>query len=259
MNNEDIAYLRQRAQQSGYNADDMLRVINYESSGREGVWGGKNNGYYGLIQFGGPERAKYHIDTQHPNARQQIDGFFQFLHDRGFRPGMSLLDMYSTVNAGSPGHYNASDGNGNVRSHVARMMNMSPLGATMGNAVASNTTTPTAEGDTSTRRVREPIPDPGDTVIQEAGEGGGGGGGVSPGSNETNFAAAPPLQVDPNGFPITDTGIADIQKRLAMKAQTDQTGATTPIGEVSPLGKIFDVNAIANVGRAAQQQNRNVA
>jgi hypothetical protein len=258
MNNEDIAYLRQGAQQRGYNADDMLRVINYESSGREGVWGGKNNGYYGLIQFGGPERAKYHIDTQHPNAHNQIDGFFQFLNDRGFRPGMSLLDMYSTVNAGSPGHYNASDGNGNVRSHVARMMHMSPLGATMGNAVASNGAPTDGNVPIPPRRDREALEL---APIPEAGEsgGGGGGGGVTPGSNETNFAAAGPLQVDPNGFPTTDAGIADIARRLASKAQTDQMGTTTPIGDVSPVGKIFDVNAIANIGRAGQLQNRNIA
>ena len=34
---------------------------------------------------------------------------------------MGLLDMYSTVLAGSPGHYNAKDMNGSVLSHVANM------------------------------------------------------------------------------------------------------------------------------------------
>jgi len=44
-----------------------------------------------------------------------------FLNARGFKPGMGLLDLYSTVNAGSPGRYKASDGNGTVESHVAAM------------------------------------------------------------------------------------------------------------------------------------------
>jgi hypothetical protein len=117
----DIAYLRQRAADKGYNADDLMKVINYESSGRPDVWGGKNNQYYGLLQFGPEERKQFGVDTAHPSATNQIDAAFKFLDARGFKPGMGLLDLYSTVNAGSPGHYKASDGNGTVASHVAAM------------------------------------------------------------------------------------------------------------------------------------------
>ncbi|NBX51155.1 hypothetical protein EBT25_14815 [bacterium] len=35
---------------------------------------------------------------------------------------MGLMDMYSTVLAGSPGHYGRSDGNGTVAQHVANMV-----------------------------------------------------------------------------------------------------------------------------------------
>lgn len=122
---EDLAYLRQAAARYGYtpeNAADLQRVINYESSGRPDVWGGKGGKYYGLLQFGGPERAKYGVDTVHPSAQNQIDAAFRFLGDRGFKPGMGLLDLYSTINAGSPGHYNASDRPGmTVAKHVAAM------------------------------------------------------------------------------------------------------------------------------------------
>lgn len=124
MTPEDIAYLRAQAQARGYNADDLLKAIQYESSGRPTAWGGKNNNYFGLIQFGPNERKTYGVDTVHPNARNQIDAAMRFLGDRGFKPGMPLLDLYSTINAGSPGHYKASDGNGTVASHVAKMSGM---------------------------------------------------------------------------------------------------------------------------------------
>ncbi|MGI9192583.1 MAG: hypothetical protein ACR2IL_10730 [Chitinophagaceae bacterium] len=119
---EDVAYLRQQAAAQGYNADHALKVFNYESSGRPDVWGGKGNAYFGLFQAGAPERKQFGVDTAHPSARNQIDAFGKFLAARGYKPGMSLLDMYSTVNAGSPGHYSASDGNGTVQSHVAKML-----------------------------------------------------------------------------------------------------------------------------------------
>jgi hypothetical protein len=127
LTSNDISYLRQKASEKGYNADDLLKVINYESSGRPDVWGGKNDQYYGLIQFGPNERKQFGIDTVHPSATNQIDGAFKFLEARGFKPGMGLPDMYSTVNAGSPGHYKAYDGNGTVMSHVAAMQGMKPV------------------------------------------------------------------------------------------------------------------------------------
>ena len=135
----DIAYLRQRAADKGYNADDLMKVINYESSGRPDVWGGKNNQYYGLIQFGPEERKQFGVDTAHPSATNQIDAAFKFLDARGFKPGMGLLDLYSTINAGSPGHYKASDGNGTVASHVAAMQGKA-VGEPMNIAPAVNPT-----------------------------------------------------------------------------------------------------------------------
>jgi hypothetical protein len=124
---DDLAYLRQAAERDHYNADDALKVFSYESSNRPDVWGGKGGKYFGIFQAGPSERAQFGIDTKNPNARNQIDAFGKFLSARGYKPGMSLMDMYSTVNAGSPGHYNASDGNGTVASHVARMSGSNPL------------------------------------------------------------------------------------------------------------------------------------
>jgi hypothetical protein len=127
MTPDEIAYLKAKAQAAGYNADDLLKVINYESSGRPNVWGGKNDQYYGLIQFGPAERKQFGVDTAHPNAQNQIDATMRFLSARGFKPGMGLNDLYSTVLAGSPGHYNRSDGAGTVAQHVARMNGERPM------------------------------------------------------------------------------------------------------------------------------------
>ena len=125
MTPDEIAYLRAQAQAKGYNADDLLRAIQYESSGRPDIWGGKGKDYFGLIQLGPNERKQFGVDTAHPNARNQIDAAFNFLAARGFKPGMGMLDLYSTINAGSPGHYNASDRPGaTVASHVAKMAGM---------------------------------------------------------------------------------------------------------------------------------------
>lgn len=122
---EDIAYLHQAGKAKGFTPEDtngLLDAIRYESSGRPDIWGGKGNKYFGLIQFGPNERAQFGVDTQNPNARNQIDAAYNFLQARGYKPGMGLLDLYSTINAGSPGHYNASDRPGmTVAKHVAAM------------------------------------------------------------------------------------------------------------------------------------------
>ncbi len=129
MTPQEIAYLQAKAKSAGYNSDDLLKVINYESSGRPNAWGGKGGNYYGLIQFGPNERKQFGVDTKNPSALNQIDATMKYLAARGFKPGMGILDLYSTINAGSPGHYAASDGNGTVASHVTRMNGEKPEGS----------------------------------------------------------------------------------------------------------------------------------
>ena len=148
---DDIAYLNQKGASQGYGPDDinnLLKAINYESRGDATRWCGKDNNYFGLIQFGKNERKQFGVDTENPNAQNQIDATFAFLNKRGYKPGMGMLDLYSTINAGSPGHYNASDGNGMVASHVAKMTGMTappvasgiqqPTGGLLANPVAAS-------------------------------------------------------------------------------------------------------------------------
>ncbi len=114
--------IRAAASQLGTTPQDLATVIAYETIGRfsPSIKGGKGNNYLGLIQFGPEERHKYGVFPGQ-SFDEQMGSVVAFLKDRGFRPGMGLLDLYSTINAGSPGRYNASDGHGTVRDHVARM------------------------------------------------------------------------------------------------------------------------------------------
>jgi hypothetical protein len=95
----------------GANPLDLATAISFESGFRPDVWGGSGGRHFGLIQFGPAERAKYGVDTRNPVGSQlgKNGAIARYFRDRGFKPGMSGLDLYSTINAGSPGRYGASD------------------------------------------------------------------------------------------------------------------------------------------------------
>lgn len=148
------------SQRLGVDPVDIATAISYETGGKmsPSLWGGKNNNYLGLIQFGGPERAKYGV-TPNQTAPEQMTAVENFLRDRGVKPGMGLLDIYSTINAGSPGLYNRSDANnggapgtvrdkvtqqmGDHRANALRLLNMTS-GGTLPTSTAPSTTTASA-------------------------------------------------------------------------------------------------------------------
>lgn len=109
------------SKQLGISPVDLLTVISYETGGTFNVnqKGGAGGRYKGLIQFGPEEQRKYGIHDG-MSVGEQMGAVVQFLQDRGFKPGMTIYDLYSTINAGSPGHYNASDAhNGGAPGTVA--------------------------------------------------------------------------------------------------------------------------------------------
>lgn len=112
------------ANEFGLPAEQVAGVFSYETAGTfdPNKMGGKGGRHMGLIQFGPEERKKYGID-KNASPEQWTKAISSYLHDRGFKKGMSLLDFYSTINAGKPGRYNASDGNGTVKSHVGKILN----------------------------------------------------------------------------------------------------------------------------------------
>lgn len=113
--------LRQAAKELGTSPRDLATVISYESGFNPRKWGGKGGNYMGLIQFGPSERAQFGANDQQ-TFKEQMPAVVRYLKSRKFKPGMGLMDLYSTINAGSPGLYDRSDGYGTVRSHTAKMI-----------------------------------------------------------------------------------------------------------------------------------------
>lgn len=129
---QDTAELRDAipaaAKELGVSPEDLATVISYETGGTfsPGIRGGAGNRHIGLIQFGPAEQAMYGANQQQ-SAAEQMRAVVKYLKHRGFRQGMDILDLYSTINAGSPGRYGASDANnggapGTVRDKVNNQM-----------------------------------------------------------------------------------------------------------------------------------------
>jgi hypothetical protein len=119
----DADYLVSAAAKAGIDPLQLATIMQYESGLNPTRWGGKGGNYFGLIQFGPEERKKFGVEPTNTNFNTQTDAAIKFLQSRGFRPGMSWEDMYSTVLAGRPGLLNRADQNGTVSQHVASMQN----------------------------------------------------------------------------------------------------------------------------------------
>lgn len=123
---EAVNTISTTAQRLGIEPRDLAAVMSYETGGtfNPDKWGGKNNNYLGLIQFGPAERKKYGVAPGMTFDDQMI-AVESFLKDRGLKPGMGLPHIYSIINAGSlkngEPRWNASDGNGTVRTHIDRI------------------------------------------------------------------------------------------------------------------------------------------
>lgn len=128
MNRELAQAIVASAKRLGVDPLDLGTAMSYETGGKfdPALWGGKNGNYLGLIQFGPDERKKYGVH-EGQSAGDQVVAAENFLRDRGVKPGMGLPDIYSTINAGSPGRYSASDANnggapGTVMDKVTQQM-----------------------------------------------------------------------------------------------------------------------------------------
>lgn len=126
----------------GMNPLDLATIISYETGGTfdptqagpTTQWGQ----HRGLIQWGEPQAQQYGVDWADPAGSQLgADGAIaRYYQDRGWKPGMGMMDAYSIVNAGAPGRYNASDANnGGAPGTVADKVN-DQMGAHRQNALA---------------------------------------------------------------------------------------------------------------------------
>lgn len=105
------------AQAIGADPLDLATAISYETGGTfNPTKAGPTTQYgqhRGFIQFGEPQARQHGVDWSNPIGSQlgANGAVANYFRSSGFKPGMSGLDLYSTINAGSPGRYNASDAN----------------------------------------------------------------------------------------------------------------------------------------------------
>lgn len=107
--------IKEAAEELGIDPVDLATTISYETGGtfnptQKGPttkWGT----HKGLIQFGEPQAKEHGVRWDDPyNSQLGKDGaVVSYLRSRGVTPGMGLLDLYSTINAGAPGLHSRSD------------------------------------------------------------------------------------------------------------------------------------------------------
>jgi hypothetical protein len=109
------AGIREAAEELGIPAVDLATVIGYETAGTfDPTKAGpvtKYGRHRGLIQFGEPQAQTYGVNWEDPYGSQlgREGAIVKYLRAHGFKNGMDFRDLYSTINAGRPGRYNASD------------------------------------------------------------------------------------------------------------------------------------------------------
>ncbi|HEY6020007.1 MAG TPA: hypothetical protein VIY48_08935, partial [Candidatus Paceibacterota bacterium] len=172
--------ITQTAKNLGIDPVDLATAISYETGGKfsTSMMGGAGGNYMGLIQFGPNERKQYGASPDQSPA-EQMQAVERYLRDRGLKPGMGMLDLYSTINAGRPGLYNRSDAaNGGAPGTVADKVNyqmadhrkaaQALLADYLGNAVADASPQPDASQAIRIRPVSDnppPMPTPAATPV----------------------------------------------------------------------------------------------
>src|SRR4051812_44924943 len=113
-NTELLEAVKRHAPTVGLSPQDLLTIYSYETGGTLDPWQAgprtKWGQHRGLIQWGEPQAKKYGVTRETP-VDAQVAASIQYLQDRGFKPGMGLLEAYSAVNAGgvSPKHQQMRD------------------------------------------------------------------------------------------------------------------------------------------------------
>jgi hypothetical protein len=104
----DKAAIKATADRLGLDPYSFGAILQQESGFRPNVWGGYKKGYYGLIQFGGPERQEAGLDPEKIKSGsytipEQLPAVERWLRGRGFETGMSPQKAYATILGGNPG------------------------------------------------------------------------------------------------------------------------------------------------------------
>jgi hypothetical protein len=111
-NPELVKSVVEESKKYGLDPAHVLTAMSYETGGTFDPWKAgpttRWGQHRGLIQWGEPQRSQYGVDQNTP-VGDQVKATFQYLKDRGVRPGAGLMDIYSAINAGRVGRNNASD------------------------------------------------------------------------------------------------------------------------------------------------------
>jgi hypothetical protein len=113
----DKAAIKATADRLGLDPYSFGAIIAKESSFNPNIWGGAGGNYYGLIQFGGPERREAGLDPEKIKKKsytisEQLPAVERWLRGRGFETGMGPQKAYATILGGNPNaNINAPDAN----------------------------------------------------------------------------------------------------------------------------------------------------
>ncbi|QDB99517.1 hypothetical protein [Mesorhizobium sp. 8] len=126
-NSELADAIRKHAKRIGANPEDFATAISYETGGTFDPWkkgpATQWGQHEGFIQMGETQRQQFGYQ-QGKSIDELVGASADYLVANGFKPGMSGLDLYSTINAGAPGRYGASDAaNGGASGDVADKWN----------------------------------------------------------------------------------------------------------------------------------------
>jgi hypothetical protein len=113
----DKAAIKATADRLGLDPYSFGAILAKESSFNPNIWGGAGGDYFGLIQFGRPERLEAGLDPEKIKKKsytipEQLPAVERWLRGRGFETGMSPQKAYATILGGNPNaDINAPDAN----------------------------------------------------------------------------------------------------------------------------------------------------
>lgn len=106
--------IRAEAERIGADPQDFATVMSYETGGTFDPWQKgpttQHGTHRGLIQMGEPQRKQFNYYRGMP-IEDAVRSSADFLVANGFKPGMSIHQMYATINTGSPNGGHKSDAN----------------------------------------------------------------------------------------------------------------------------------------------------
>ena len=95
----------QTSRNLGLDPYEFGALIHQESGFDPNIVGGEGGNYYGLIQFGKPERTEAGLDPNRIGKytiAEQMPHVEKWLRGRGFKTGMGIDRAYATILAGNP-------------------------------------------------------------------------------------------------------------------------------------------------------------